>query len=249
MWPCLKRILTLYFSFLFRILILFNHREFSIICILFHRMSDRIEPREINFLLERVLNAKSAQELDSEAFSRQMMRLSSTTFECSGKKIPEPAASEIIIAFLQGHPGAALCRLVELRSGRSLTDQTTFGLPVSIENSFHFTINYRHLLYSFANAMEGSANVCREYISSSCARAALLELESIEFAQHRDKSPTDSPTAKAISLHLTLIFNVSTEKPLTAELGEQLRRAGFFPIIKEHTKSRSLFSLLSIRTC
>ena len=182
-------------------------------------------------LLERVMNAKSVEDLDSETVSRQMKRLAETTVEYSDNKIPEPAASEIISAFLQGHPGAALCRIVELRSGRSL----------NLESGSHFSSNYLYLLSSFINAMSRVVEVRKEYITSCCARAALLELKSSEFMQHRDKSPTESPTARAISSHLHLIYHVSIWESLRAELGEQLRLEGFFPILKELTKSRSLY--------
>ena len=204
-------------------------------------MSDRIEQKEIKVLLERVLTAKSVHDLDSEAVSRQIKKLAETTVVYSDNKIPEPAATEIISAFLQGHPGAALCRIVELRSGRSLRDQSPLGWqPVNLESGSHFSSNYLYLLSSFINAMSRVVEVRKEYITSCCARAALLELKSSEFMQHRDKSPTDSPTARAISSHLHLIYNVSIWESLRAELGEQLRLEGFFPILKELTKSRSL---------
>ncbi len=203
--------------------------------------SDRIEPKEIKILLKRVLNAKSVQELDSETVSRQMKKLAETTIEYSENKIPEPAASEIINAFLEGHSGAALCRIVELRSGRSLRDQSPLGWqPVNIENESLFSFTYRNLLSSFINAMSSRVDVCREYISSSCARAALLELKSSEFMEHIDKRRDESPTAAAIGLHLNLMYMASDEYEMKADLEEQLHREGFFQILKELSTSRCL---------
>jgi len=62
-------------------------------------------------------------------------------------------------------------------------------------------------------------------------------LNSKEFNEHKNDSPTDSPTAESISIHLNLIYNVSYKDSLKEKLGEELQIFGYFPILKEFSRS------------
>ena len=77
-----------------------------------------MKPDEIVETLGKIRNAKSIKELDNQEFRDQMKRLADTTVEYCDKKIPEPDASEIPLAFLRGEPDKVLAKLVEFRSGR-----------------------------------------------------------------------------------------------------------------------------------
>ena len=130
--------------------------------------------------------------------------------------------------------------LIEFRSGRSLRDLNRTDRPtkrtVDLEQKSAFALVYCNFLCAFINFMNRN-EVCRVFVER-CVPATLSELDSLQFAQNRDESPAESLTARAISSHLTLLYNVSIRPAMRAELFQDLHRYEYFPILKRYPLSR-----------
>ena len=207
--------------------------------------SSIMEPAEIRETVRKIWSARSVKEIDNQNFQDQVGQLGDTTYEYFQNKIPERAGSEMIAAFLSGNPSKAYRRLVELRSGRSLGDlrESAESVAADIENrQSHFTFIYCNFNSSLLNAM--NEDVRSAFLSGGCIEAALFELKCREFIQHKNRSCSESPTAKSISVHLGLIYNVSNSDALKGKLAEELQKNRYFQTLKEFT--RSVYVLLSV---
>ena len=196
---------------------------------------------EIRETVRALGNVRSANEIDNQLFEDRTKKLFDRTFDYYNNKIPKSAASEVPRAFLEGDPSKAYNNLIELRSGRSLTDQSGPFRPssvlVDIENEqSHFSKIYRNYNGSLTSALQGF-EFCENYLSGGCVEAGLRELGSCEFIKYRDKPFTESPTARAINIHLCLLYNVSSRESLKPRLSAELQRSGYFPILREFTRS------------
>ena len=100
--------------------------------------TNRMEPLQILETVSTFGNVRTLSEIDNQQFRNHLEKLVDTTLKYCQNKIPEPAASEIIRAFLEGDPSKAYINMVELRSGRSLGDQSGplshSAVPVDLEN-------------------------------------------------------------------------------------------------------------------
>ena len=205
-------------------------------------IADSVGSKQISESVMKISRTKSIEEIDTEIFSQQMKKVHALSVEYFRRKIPEPELSEIPRAFLRGEPATAFIVLIEFRSGRSLRDLNRTDRPskrpVDLEQKSAFALVYCNFLAALMNCMLRSEDLCREYLQGGCVPAALSELDSLQFAQNRDESPAESLTAKAISFHLTLLYNVSCESALRAELFKEFQRHGYFPIIKRYTLSK-----------
>ena len=191
----------------------------------------------------KIGRAKTVKEIDNQKIEFRVTDMCIVIIDCNHNKIKEPAASEMIAAFLSEDPSKAYRNLVELRSGRSLCDQsgsvrqTAVLIDLESKNS-HFSVVYRNFNKAFQNSMARRADVKSLYLSGGCMEAALLELSSIDFKEHKNDSPEESPTAEAISIHLLLIYNVSTTLSLKEKVYAELQKNNYFPVIKEFALSK-----------
>ena len=177
------------------------------------------------------------KEIDNEEFAEEVFKIYRATSEYSENSLPESESSLLIAAFLSGDAAKAFRRLAELRSGRSLCDQSDCREPTDIENSrSHFSTIYCNFNSAFLNLMR-CKKVCRAFLNGGCIEAALRELTTKEFNEHKNRSREDSPTAFAIGTHLNLIYNVSCRHDLQRQLGEELKIFGYLPILKEYSRS------------
>ena len=200
---------------------------------------ERMKPEKITKTLEKIGNAHSIKELDTEEFKEQMGQLADTTFQYNQNRVPEPEKSKIGAAFLSGDPCRALKRLVDLRRGSEGVGRFASGIRKGFElENPESTIVwvYRWLLKAFGNVMR-SDDVCREYIESGGLESSLGELNSLEVQQQRDSDPLRSPTAEAICAHLSLIYSTSCWPSVKDALRAELRRCGFFPILMHFAQS------------
>ncbi len=192
--------------------------------------------------VSKISKAKFIEEIDTETFSKQMWKVVDFAEEYSQRMIPEPELSQIPRAFVRGEPATAFIVLIEFRSGRSLRDLNRTGRPskrpVDMEQKSAFALVYCNFLGSFMAFMNRNEDVKQVFLVGGCVPAALSELDSLQFAQHRDESPAESLTARAISSHLTLLYNVSIRPAMRAELFQDLHRYEYFPILKRYPLSR-----------
>ena len=194
---------------------------------------------EIKETVKKIGSVRSVNEIDNQNFGAQVGKLCHVTLEYFQNKFQEPAAAEIIAAFLSGEPSKAYRRLVELRSGRSLGEQTVSSRSAAadIEDTrSHFSFIYRNFNSSFLNAMR-SEDVRNAFLNGGCIEAALGELSCKEFTERKNKSREESPIAKAIGTHLLLIYNVSNSDSLKGKLAEELKKYRYFHTIKEYARS------------
>ncbi len=200
-----------------------------------------MKPTEVREIVFKIGSVRSVKEIDNQNFRDQVETLLDTTLEFGHKKIPEPAASEFVAAFLSGDPSKAYRRLVELRSGRSLGDlrESAESVAGDIENrESHFSFIYCNFNSSFGNVMSGTEDVKSVFLSGGCIEAALFELSTKEFIEHKNKSSEKSPTVNAIGIHLSLIYNVSCSNSLKGILAEELQKNRYFGTIIEFTRSK-----------
>ena len=216
----------------------------------------QMKPAEMRETVQTIWRVRSAQELDNRKMEKRVRRLFDVVLDCSQKQIAEPAASQYIDAFLSGNPSKAYRNLVELRSGRSLSDQSdqvgVSAVPVDLDNKdSHFSVIYRKFTISYLNSMPRPADLYRLYLSGGCVEAALRELNSAEFKEHKNDSPDESRTAWSIRTHLGLIYNVSTQPTLQPQLCAELQSHSHVPVLKEFTLSKyvhySFYHLLAIK--
>ncbi len=206
---------------------------------------NQMKPAEMRETVQMLWRVRSAQELDNRNMEKRVRQMFGVVEKCNQKKIAEPAASQYIDAFLSGNPSKAYRNLVELRSGRSLSDQRDpprqTPVPVDLENKKSpFSFLYRNFNSTFMNTMSGRSVVCSRYRSGGCVEAALRELSTTDFRQQRDRSPAESPTATSIVTHLALLYNSSIELSLKEQRRAEQKKVSYFPIIKEFALSRSV---------
>ena len=209
---------------------------------------NKMQLEEIREIVLKIGRVRTAQELNNQDFSKLVENLCLTILACDQNKIPEPAASELIAAFLSGDPSKAYRNLVELRSGRSLCDQSDSvghsALPVDLDKNSYFSFVYRNFNSSYGNSMSRRPNVKSLYLSSGCIEAALRELRSMDFKMHKNDSPAESPTAASICHHLGLIHSVSSVQSLQPQLCAELQRLSYLPVLREFTLSKYVHSQL-----
>ena len=73
---------------------------------------------EVRETVRALGNVRTVNEINNQNFENLTKKLAYTILKLSQNKIPEPEASEVIRAFLNGDPSKAFCRLAELRSGK-----------------------------------------------------------------------------------------------------------------------------------
>ena len=197
----------------------------------------------------KIGRAKTVKEIDNQKIEFRVTDMCIVIIDCNHNKIKEPAASEMIAAFLSEDPSKAYRNLVELRSGRSLCDQsgsvrqTAVLIDLESKNS-HFSVVYRNFNSSFQNSMVRRSNVMSLYVFGGCIEAALRELRSMDFKYHKNDSPEESPTAASICRHLGLIYSVSAETSLKQQLRAELQKNSYFPILSEFVLSKYVHSQL-----
>ena len=194
----------------------------------------KLDPTGITEFVGEMSNAKSFLELETQAILKKMESLY-VTFRFNIKNTSKKTnIAEIFRAFMSAHPGSSLCNLIALRSGRIKRNiSLNVDTPVNLEDSeSKFALIYNYFLGIFVNAMNKRKDVKNEYFSSGCVKESLLELKSLDFIKHKDKSPRVSPTAYAITAHLTLIYKTSREESLIVGLREELKRNDYFTILK-----------------
>ena len=205
-------------------------------------MNSSRKPEELRETVEMIGRVRSAQELDNLNMRNRVRLLFDVVQKCSQKKIAEPAASQFIKAFLSWNPSKAYRNLVKLHSGRSLCDHLSLSetaVPLDLEDQqSDFSIIYRDFNSSYLNAMTRRPDVCDRYRAESCVEAALWELSTTDYKQHRDDSPAESSTAHSIVTHLLLLYKVSTGLSLEMQRRVELKKKSYFPILKEFTLSR-----------
>ena len=206
-------------------------------------MESNAKPEEIRKTVLMIGRVQTAVVINNPTIHSLVSKMCDTTLEYGLKKIPEPAASELIAAFLSGDPSRAYRNLVEMRSGRSLCDQSgrhrQITVPIDLEKrKSHFSFIYRDFNSSYLNSMVRRLDVCSSYLSGGCVEAALFELRSIDFKKHKNNSLEESPTAAAIAVHLSLIYNVSIQPSLKAQLCAELQRHNYFPVLREFALSK-----------
>ena len=195
-----------------------------------------LKPTEISGIVTFIWWVRTVKEIDNQTFSEEVHKLCATTSEYSNNSLSESESTELIDAFLLGDPSKAFCRLAELRSGRSLCDRHSAAIDIENEQS-DFSFIYCNFISSFLNAMSLNDEVSRAFLDGGCIEAALRELRSKEFIQHKKKSSGESRTAFANSSHLELIYSVSYELKLKERLTEELQRFGYIPILREYSRS------------
>ena len=128
-----------------------------------------MKPTEIRETVRKIGSVRSVKEIDNQNFYDQVDKLFDTTLEYLHNKIPEPAASETVAAFISGDPSKAYRRLVELRSRRSLGDlrESAESVAADIENrQSHFSFIYCNFNSSLLNAMNEDVRSAR--LSRGC---------------------------------------------------------------------------------
>ncbi len=210
-----------------------------------------MELTEIRETVKILGNVRTVKEIDNQQFEDRSKKLSDRTSDYAANKIPDKATSEIPRAFLEGDPSKAYINLIELRSGRSLSDKTgpfKHSVPlIDIENQqSHFSQIYRNYNRSFLRTMGGNPglDLKKIYVFGGCVEAALRELGCREFILHKNKLIDESPTAYSINTHLRLIYSVSAQESLKPKLSADLLRCGYLPVLKEFIHSSYVLHIL-----
>ncbi len=194
--------------------------------------SCKINLPEISQIVSKIGRVQNIQELENQNYKDQLKIVLDVTKDYFSNKFHETESVEIAKAFIQGDPGKSYCRLLEFRSGK-------LGPPLDIENETNFAKIYVWFISSLLNMMnKGSLKEYgANYLSQGCIKSVLRELGSKEFKQYLNKSSDESQTAFVIGIHLSLIYNVSFTNVLRSKLAEELRKNGYFPILKDYAKS------------
>ena len=80
------------------------------------------------------------------------------------------------------------------------------------------------------------------YLEGDGVRATLDELRCDTFRAKRDTDLAESGTAKAITIHFTLLYNTSIDFSLLMPLGIELRKLDFYPVLQHYALSRYVTS-------
>ena len=161
--------------------------------------------------------------------------MSKTVRAAAFQKLPDNEPWNIVRAFLDGEPAAALQRLVELRS-RSTSDMSSSAansVDIDIEDKqLNFSWVYRKFCSSVRSAEFSSLDVCCHLLRSNVIEFILLELKSSTFSKYARESLSTSQTAKVISIQLDIIFYIFWTGALQSELRQKFKTVDYFPVFK-----------------
>ena len=157
------------------------------------------------------------------------------------QQVTETKSREIYGEFLAGEPGAALKRLVELRSG-SISDQSFSAAKVEdIEDRRqNFSWVYRWFFSLVLITTDKDKCICLHFLRSNAIDFIMRELQSSTFTNYKNKSPPKSQTATIIVILLGIIHNISIEGIFQTEVFQQLENGKYFQVLEFYLVDRSV---------